>query len=66
MRNNQKFKKKLMEIHNSKCAIQNCTFNIALEIHHLRPVRLGGDDVVENLILLCPNHHAMADRGLLF
>lgn len=55
-----------MEIHNSKCAIQNCTFNIALEIHHLRPVRLGGDDVVENLILLCPNHHAMADRGLLF
>ncbi|MFD2613172.1 HNH endonuclease [Paenibacillus gansuensis] len=35
------------------------------EVHHIRP--LGGlhqgADVVENMIVLCPNHHAMFDRG---
>ncbi len=33
------------------------------QIHHIIPVSKGGGEDVENLILLCPNHHKMADLG---
>ena len=32
-----------------------------LAIHHLIPVASGGSDEDENLIILCPNCHALAD-----
>lgn len=32
------------------------------EIHHIKSVKDGGGNEIENLILLCPNHHAMAHR----
>lgn len=35
------------------------------EIHHITPVREGGTEDADNLILLCPNHHAMADLELI-
>lgn len=35
------------------------------EIHHIVPVEDGGTDTVDNLILLCPNHHKMANAGIL-
>lgn len=31
-----------------------------LHAHHIVPVSCGGADSLENLILLCPNHHAVA------
>lgn len=30
--------------------------------HHVVPLEFGGADAVENLVLLCPNHHAIAHR----
>jgi TPR repeat protein len=34
------------------------------EVHHIRPLgRHNGPDNIENMIVLCPNHHAMFDRG---
>lgn len=33
---------------------------MGLQIHHVLPRRDGGDDSDANLILLCPNHHAVA------
>ena len=33
------------------------------EVHHLRPLREGGDDNYGNMIVLCPNHHARFDCG---
>lgn len=45
------------------CAV--CGFDITVAVHHITPRREGGKDAVANLIVLCPNHHAMADRGLL-
>jgi predicted restriction endonuclease len=33
-----------------------------LEMHHIIPVRHGGDDRKENLIALCPQCHWIADR----
>jgi hypothetical protein len=39
-----------------------CGVNIT-EQHHLDEFHLGGEHVEENLILLCPTHHAMAHKG---
>ena len=33
------------------------------EVHHLRPLKEGGDDNYGNMIVLCPNHHAGFDHG---
>jgi hypothetical protein len=34
------------------------------EVHHIRPLgRHHGPDNIENMIVLCPNHHTMFDRG---
>lgn len=35
------------------------------EIHHITPVKEGGSDSWENVILLCPNHHKQADMGII-
>lgn len=35
------------------------------EIHHIVPVKEGGKSEIDNLILLCPNHHKQADWGML-
>lgn len=46
-----------------QCAI--CGWAIALEVHHITPKSRGGTNHPDNLALLCPNHHKMADLGLL-
>ena len=34
------------------------------EVHHIRPLgKHDGADIIENMIVVCPNHHAMFDRG---
>lgn len=35
------------------------------DVCHLIPVKEGGKEEIENMILLCPNHHRIFDRGLL-
>lgn len=41
-----------------------CGTNSRVELHHLVPRSLGGDDVEDNLIPLCHEHHmAWEDRG---
>jgi predicted restriction endonuclease len=45
------------------CAI--CGFNIVVHVHHIIPAAAGGSNKIENLIVLCPNHHEMADRGMI-
>lgn len=34
----------------------------ALHAHHVVPLSCGGADSYDNLIALCPNHHAIAHR----
>jgi len=53
----------LYDIYDGSCAV--CKFNSVVEICHIKPRYLGGEDSKENLIVLCPNHHAMFDKGLL-
>ncbi|MFC7233406.1 HNH endonuclease [Saliphagus sp. GCM10025308] len=33
------------------------------EVHHLRPLFEDGADTLENMLVLCPNHHADLDNG---
>lgn len=71
-------RKKIYLIYDGKCAIcrrrmYNQTENIDLvnpdsygcEIHHITPIKDGGDNDFYNLILLCPNHHYKADHELI-
>ncbi|MBL7147300.1 MAG: HNH endonuclease [Nanoarchaeota archaeon] len=40
-----------------KCQI--CGFSELIEIHHINPVSKDGNDNLDNLVILCPNHHGM-------
>lgn len=33
------------------------------EAHHVKPLGKGGPDVMENIMCVCPNHHALLDYG---
>ena len=52
-----------LRLFGKKCAI--CDFDIAVNVHHIVPYREAGTNLPENVIALCPNHHAMADRNLI-
>ena len=42
-----------------------CDFTEFLNVHHIVACCKGGSSTPNNLISLCPNHHAMAHRGTL-
>ncbi len=33
------------------------------DTHHLKPLKAGGLDVSENIVVVCPNHHRVLDRS---
>lgn len=44
-----------------KCPL--CSWNKTWDLHHIIPRRHGGSDDLHNLVMLCPNHHSIADLG---
>jgi hypothetical protein len=48
---------------NGSIECRRCGYSVVVEIHHIHPVAKGGSDDESNLIALCPNHHALADRA---
>jgi 5-methylcytosine-specific restriction endonuclease McrA len=46
-----------------RCAIPTCRNSANLEIHHIEPFSKVKIHRSSNLIVLCPNCHAEADRG---
>lgn len=52
----------LYKLYNGKCAI--CGFSEVVQVHHLIPVSIGGTDDVSNVLVVCPNHHALLHLGL--
>jgi hypothetical protein len=59
-------------LHEYKCQILTCEYTIVLadgshyaEGHHVQPLGEphNGPDVLENIVCLCPNHHAACDLG---
>ncbi len=61
---NPKVRMAIFERADSKCEI--CAFKFApiLHVHHIVPVSRGGRAKQSNLVLLCPNCHALAHRYL--
>lgn len=45
----------------NKCMI--CGWDEIVDVHHIIPRRHNGSNNLDNLIVLCPNHHRMADLG---
>ncbi len=73
-----KYNKDVIYAYDQKCAICGWQISEQLieakgrtqyahgnEIHHITPISEGGTNEFGNLILLCPNHHKMADLGLI-
>jgi hypothetical protein len=46
-----------------RCAVPRCRNVIAMDIHHIWEVSVGGGDDPENLIALCPYCHSLYHRG---
>jgi hypothetical protein len=46
-----------------RCAVPRCDHMVWLQRAHLLAKARGGDQELENLILLCPRHHRMLDKG---
>lgn len=42
-----------------------CGFDLAVHTHHIMHKKDGGSNHLDNLITLCPNHHALAHAGIL-
>ena len=68
----RKIAHKVMRYHNitKKCAI--CGFDIVVELCHIKAIKdfkpsdkMSEVNSKDNLIYLCPNHHAMLDKKLL-
>lgn len=53
----------LFKVYEAKCQV--CGTEDILEIHHKIPIKNGGSNEANNLLILCPNHHVMLHRGLL-
>lgn len=72
IRNDTKIVKKLKEIVDYKCQFPNCGKKIKrkdggfyVEVAHIKPVSKGGQSILGNLLVLCPNHHKEFDYGKL-
>jgi hypothetical protein len=64
--------RKVKALHHSKCQICGTSIQLAnsrayAEAHHIIPLGAPhkGPDVPSNIIVVCPNHHAMLDFGAL-
>lgn len=53
-------KKKLFSIRERKC--EKCNRKIGLQVHHLTYVRFGGDELIEDLQILCAYHHMLIHK----
>jgi len=69
--------KPLKALYNDKCQIVECNFTLEYvnrkkekafysEVHHYNPLKNEGDDDWNNMIVLCPNHHAEFDFRIKF
>ena len=67
-----KLSRRVKSLHEHKCQILTCEYTLLLadgsryaEGHHIQPLGepYNGPDVPENILCLCPNHHAAYDLG---
>ncbi len=61
MVSNRRLIEELIQRDGSKCSVCGIT-NAPLEIHHVMPISQGGDNSLNNLVLVCPNCHSSQER----
>lgn len=59
----RRFQKNILRHYGYKCAI--CGYDKFVNCCHISKRAYSGDDTIENGIVLCPNHHAEFDYGLI-
>ncbi len=42
-----------------------CDWKETFHVHHIVPRRKGGSNDLNNLVMICPNHHSLADPGVI-
>ena len=62
--------KKLKNLYCNRCQICGYTFEYEKgkfysEVHHYNPLGASADDDLDNMIVVCPNHHAEFDHGMI-
>lgn len=66
-RRNPALSSMLKQKYKDRCQICRNTFKVDegffCDTHHLKPLKAGGMDVSENMVVLCPNHHRIFDRS---
>jgi len=62
--------KTLKEYYGYRCQFPECTARVQtksgkdyVEVAHITPIREGGKTILNNLLVLCPNHHKELDYG---
>jgi len=58
-------RRRALRIFGTECMIPDCGFDFVVHNHHIIPRSEGGSHDLNNCVLLCPNHHALADAGML-
>lgn len=51
-------KREVLKRQNNACIL--CTETKFLQAHHKKKIEDGGDNSIENIVFLCPNHHMLA------
>lgn len=64
-RNQQKFRKIVLEAYDSTCAVCDIITPSLLRAAHIVPVEKSNDDTIKNGICLCVNHEIAFDRGIM-
>ena len=57
------FRRRLLKKYSHYCLI--CGYDKFVEAHHIVKQSQDGDSSIKNGVLLCPNHHAEADIGMI-
>ncbi len=47
---------------NQECMIENCVYNKVIDMHRIIPGKKGGKYAINNVAIICPNHHAEVHR----
>jgi len=70
LRHDSKIVNLIKYINNYECQFPNCNTRIPkkdgsfyIEVAHIKSVAQGGQSVIGNLLVLCPNHHKFFDYG---
>src|SRR5690349_22167351 len=57
--------RRTLEHRHPTCAVPGCGATRGLHAHHIRHWEDGGETELKNLVLLCPYHHRLHQRGLI-